>query len=206
MWMPSTKRIERCIFCSSSIFKQSPDYVTFPLNDTLTNLMHVHEGEINFHHIPPPSFPVSDIYNSKIYRDAVATEGAIFAVGVNTDGVQKFKKSANSMYPVFLQVYNLKKEIRQKPENLVIYGLYNGKSIPIESIIEPLADEMNFVNSNGGLATPVGNIPIFCLNACMDSVARPKFQKHRQFNGEFGCYMCYNKGTHIGGSWKYPNM
>lgn len=202
--LPSNVQIKECTKCGSTDYKSVPEFVTFPIAVTLSSLLEVHKNNSNFHAEPPEPFPMEDVYNSKLYRDAVSEEGTICAIGLNSDGVKKFNKTKNSFYPLFIQTYNLRKEIRQKPENLIIFGLYNGTNLPTDSLIDPLSIELDFINNNGGIDSPVGRIPVYCINASLDSVARPKFQNHKQFNGRFGCSMCYSKGKSVGGSMKYP--
>lgn len=203
---PNNFKSDQCAYCSSTVCEKNPTFVTFPLRENLENLLKAHAEKFTFHDCAPSAFPMEDFFNSKSYRDAVTSEGPIIAIGLNSDGVQKFNKSKNSMYPIFVQVYNLNKTLRQRPENMLIYGLFNGKNLPAESIIEPLTLELQEINNNGGINSPIGKLPVLCLTAAMDSVARPKFQQHHQFNGEYGCFLCYNKGTQVGGSMKYPNM
>lgn len=117
----------------------------------------------------------------------------------------RFNHSASSLWPAYLTIYNIDKRYRLRRENLLVITLFNGKTVPVNTIIEPLALEVAEINKGGGMDVGNKKLKVFVLTGSFDSVARPKFMNHKQFNGNFGCNGCLHPGISVGKSMKYPN-
>lgn len=194
-----------CFNCKSNTRDTVVSFVTFPLKSLLFKLLEAHERNLTLHDQPPASFPITDMYNGILYQQAVARNGGpIIAIGTNSDGVKRFNHTKSSLWPLYIVNYNLPPHLRMRQENLIVFGIFNGRQVPVEAMIIPLVHEIDKINEEGGLLVGERQIKVFLLTASLDSTARPKFQNHHQFNGEFGCYYCYDKGETIDGSRKYP--
>ena len=62
-----------------------------------------------------------------------------------------------------------------------------------------LSDEGFQCNINGLMR----QLKLFCLTACVDTIARAPMNGTMQFNGKFGCDWCYHPGKYYG-TMKYP--
>lgn len=195
-----------CFRCKEKNSLKAPKvlFVTFPIKTMIEMLIKNNEDTLILHTNPPNAFPISDIFNGKIYREAVEKHGAILALGTNTDGVARFKCTSDSLWPQYFVLYNLPKDVRMKEENIAVSALFSGKTLEMEYFYETFVDEIKEINSTGGIQTKFGKLPVFCITASLDSTARPKLQNHTQFNGFFGCSFCYAKGESMS-SMKYPS-
>lgn len=196
-----------CFRCGhpNTIAKPKVIFVSFPLRSLLTSLVHTHENHLILHNKKQNIFPMEDVFNGNIYNNTLEkTRGSFLILGTNTDGVQRFKSSKDSLWPQYMTLYNIPAHLRMKQENIIISGLFSGKEIEMDYFYENIIKDIEEINERGGISTKAGNIPCFCLLASLDSTARPKLQKHMQFNGFHGCSFCFTKGESIEGSMKYP--
>lgn len=195
-----------CFRCGhhNNLKKPKVIFVTFPIKPILEMLVQRFSDHLIIHAEIPAAFPMDDVFNGKLYRETVQKHGPVLAVGTNTDGIQRFKSSRDSLWPQFLTLYNIPPIHRMKEQNIAITALFNGRQLEMEYFYSEFVSELSEINKNGGIETKKGKLPVFCLNASLDSIARPKLQNHNQFNGFYGCSFCYTKGESLGGSMKYP--
>lgn len=64
---------------------------------------------------------------------------------------------------------------------------------PFVAVCEQSAREGISVNSPAGNRS-IKVLPLMCVS---DSIARPALRNSTQFNGEFGCGLCYHPGFHL---------
>jgi hypothetical protein len=159
-----------------------------------------------------------DVFNGQIFIDTSEKHGKHLAIGVFTDGLKKYHKTKDQMWPFFVSLYNIPREKRLRKENIgkyyskiIIYvflilffhflgtiALFNGRSVDMSHFVNDFIMELHQLNSEGGLMTKkYGRLKVFCLTASLDSMARPKLQFHKQFNGFYGCTFCFCKGKTI---------
>jgi len=120
-----------------------------------------------------------------------------FTVTLNTDGVRPYESSQGSLYPIWLCVNELVPEQRLRPENLILTGLWYGKMAPnMCSFFIPFIEEFRELTNDGVLCSKANEnnkderyfvYPLLCS---LDSVAKPKVQRHKQFNGNSACGYC----------------
>lgn len=86
---------------------------------------------------------------------------------------------------------------------MLLCGLYYGKEKPvINTFMKPFVDELESLHTKGivcnipGREYPV-NIKVHALLSSVDSVARPKLQGIKQFNGKYGCSFYLHHGRRI---------
>jgi hypothetical protein len=193
--------------CGKPNFLERPKvlYVTFKVEPLIKKLLNKHKDNLLFHEQCQPQFPSVDVFSGKVYNEIVDKNGPFIAVGTNSDGVNRYTCSKEALWPQFLITYNLPASIRNKQENILITALFSGRHIDMGDFYEEFVTEISLINRSGGIQLDGKRYPMFCINAALDSTARPKLQNHTQFNGRFGCSFCYTEGVSIDGSMKYPS-
>ena len=117
----------------------------------------------------------------------------------NFDGLPIYKSSGASLWPILLQVSELKPSVRK--EQMLMCGLWFGSQKPLwATYSKPFIDELTELSTVGikwhqhdqpGVrVTKVGSHAITC-----DAPARCMVQGISQFNGAFGCAWCLQEGT-----------
>lgn len=152
----------------------------------------------------------TDITDGDCYRK-LPLETDDITCSINTDGVNVFKSSTFSVWPIFLSINELSYKTRRKHTLLV--GLWFGKNKPsFRTFLKPFVDQCVDLSENGFEWHFNGEeltSRVFFVLISADSVARAPLQGLKQFNGQFGCPFCYNPGTHFKTSgkfrkWIYP--
>ncbi|XP_077258500.1 uncharacterized protein LOC143895324 isoform X1 [Temnothorax americanus] len=119
----------------------------------------------------------------------------------HTDGVRPFKSSNVSVWPIQACINEL--PFKARKDNMLLCGLYYGKNSPIiNTFMKPFVYELESLHTEGIVCNVVGreypvNIKVHTLLSSVDSVARPKLQGIKQFNGKYGCSFCLHRGTRI---------
>ncbi|XP_063403282.1 uncharacterized protein LOC134712602 [Mytilus trossulus] len=165
------------------------------------------------HYSKNPDNNYRDIYDGSNYKN-VFQKGFLknpnsISFSMNTDGVQIFKSSSMSMWPVFMIINELPPSERKLKENIVYYGLWIGAKKPLMwSYLKPLHEELckledgvELVDNCGSNFTLMGTL----LNCVCDLPARCLVSNSMQFNGKYGCWFCLqpgetyttNKGGHV---------
>lgn len=108
-----------------------------------------------------------------------------------SDGVQLFKSSQQTLWPIVLAVTSL------PPGILILAGVWQGSvKPPMEKILSPLLEKLQILKDDGiDVQTPNG---LKTVRACllMGVFELPAKANHTQFNGYNGCIYCLDKGTH----------
>lgn len=119
----------------------------------------------------------------------------------NTDGIQVFKSSKISVWPIQVMINELSYNDRR--ENILLVGLWYSTTKPdMNTFLDPLAKELCDLQNNGiDFIQPssklLTNIKVHSIISSVDSVARPMIQNIKQCNGKFGCPFCLNEGGAI---------
>lgn len=152
-----------------------------------------------------------DIYDGEIYKELSKEGNPLnnvnnFSYSFNSDGVPLFSSSKYSMWPIFVMLNELPHKLRE--ENLILAGVWCGKSKPkMEVFLQKFVDEAKELATTGiqwkknGVET---HSKIFGLCCCVDAPARASMQNTMQFNGYYGCSLCYHPGKICNGVVKYP--
>lgn len=146
----------------------------------------------------------NDVISGNVYKH-LRNKGVIqdddITLQWNTDGVQPFKSSNISVYPIQACINELPYHARK--DNMILCGLYNGKKKPkINSFLKPFVDELEELHNQGIFYEKLGhngpvNIKVHTILCSVDSVARPMLQGIMQFNGKYGCSFCLHRGNQI---------
>jgi hypothetical protein len=152
----------------------------------------------------------TDIMDGDCYRQ-LPLDINDFTCSINTDGVNVFKSSTFSIWPIFLSINELSYKTRRKHTLLV--GLWFGKKKPsFRTFLTPFVEQCVDLSDNG-FTWPLNGLEIksrvLFVIISADSVARAPLQGLKQFNGKFGCPFCYNPGKDYKSSgkfrkWIYP--
>jgi len=183
------------------------------VSDDLVNnivIRHQKRQHSNYACDAPPFY--TDIVDGNLYRK-LPLEVNDFTCSINTDGVNVFKSSTFSIWPIFLSINELSYRLRRK--HTLLAGLWFGKQKPsFETFLTPFVDQCIDLSDNGFTWRLSGldiRSRVFFVIVSADSVARAPLQGLKQFNGQFGCPFCYNPGKcykekGIFRKWIYPPM
>lgn len=145
-----------------------------------------------------------------------ATRGAkkikhdIFLI-LSTDGVDPFKSSKYSYYPVVVYIANLPPWSRSKMAKVLPVMIIPGPNSPVSvtSFLDPLVAELESLSSDGmevemwdGIT---GNVRVHLLFALGDLPAIAKLCHLRGHNALFPCRFCLIQGLTKGNHCYYPN-
>lgn len=156
---------------------------------------------------------VKDVYDGTNYKEAFRKgfleDPNSISFSLNTDGVQIFRSSTVSMWPVYMLINELPVSERKLKENIIYYGLWISSRKPIMwSYLKPFHKEL--CELEDGVYVKDCNDTPFCwratvLNCVCDLPARCMMSNNTQFNGAYGCWFCLqpgetyttNKGGHV---------
>lgn len=131
------------------------------------------------------------------------------ALSLSTDGVPLFKSSSLSMWPVYISVLNLHPSIRMKADNIILAGVWVGPHKPsMKLLLQPVMDDLNSLCRDGlTVMLPNGSedFKAKLVFAVFDLPAKASVLNCKQFNGKYGCSVCYHPGFHLSnGTRIYP--
>lgn len=148
---------------------------------------------------------VKDVVNSYLYKylrqqDVIGIND--ISLTWNTDGISLFKSSKKSTWSVLARINELPFKVSK--DNIILCALWHDKRKPhMKMFLKPFADELQDLYHNGFECVPyMGDETIFikvhAILCAVDTIARPTIQNLIQFNGEFGCPYCLQKGEILG--------
>ena len=118
-----------------------------------------------------------------------------------TDGVPMFKSSEGSLWPVYLAITSLPPLVRMNYSYLLLAGIWSGPVKPdMSTLLQPTLEKITMLNTEGvSVMTPDGHklIRAKLLIGIFDLPAKASVTNMKQFNGEYGCTFCTDKGTLI---------
>lgn len=141
---------------------------------------------------------ISDIFDGNIFercREQGISIEDVLTITANSDGVRAFNSTPNSMYPILAHINEIVPEQRFKVDNVLLCGLWFGRSAPTMSLfLKPFLKEVLDLSKNGlTYRQPDGTLKrmfVFPLAFSLDSVAKPKVTCQKQFNAYHGCPYC----------------
>ncbi len=119
---------------------------------------------------------------------------------LNTDGVPIFKSSKTSIWPVYLAITSLPPHIRMNCDYLLLAGIWSGPIKPnMTTLLSPVIQSCRQLESKGiSIQTPDGTrkqVRAKVLLGSFDLPAKAAVANSKQYNGEYGCNYCTDKGT-----------
>ena len=115
---------------------------------------------------------------------------------LSTDGVPVFKSSKGSLWPVYLMITSIPPHQRMRMDNLIVAALWFGPSKPdMKALLHPILENISSINIHG-IAVPGSRrqIRMKLILGIFDLPARAAATSTKQFNGEYGCLYCLDKG------------
>ena len=113
---------------------------------------------------------------------------------MNTDGVPVYNSSSVSLWPIFFVINDLPPSERFIPQNLIIWGLWQGCGKPcFKTYLQPLVNELNDLHLEG---FDINNQNFKATMTCctMDLQAKAQVMEMVQHNGQYGCISCETPG------------
>ncbi|KAK3930290.1 Sodium/potassium/calcium exchanger 1 [Frankliniella fusca] len=149
---------------------------------------------------------IEDLYDGNMYLEST-DEGFLsnpnnISFTMYFDGVSIFKSAKFSIWPIYLSINELKYKDRIKKENVIIAGLWFGKTKPNPNLfLKPLWDKMQ-VFQNNGVELRLPNAQIVrvkgrVLIAVGDLPAKALFMRLIQYNGSHSCFCCLSSGAQL---------
>ena len=119
---------------------------------------------------------------------------------LSTDGVPIFKSSKGSIWPVYLMLTSIPPHQRMRVDNLVVASLWFGPTKPdMTCMLQPILENVSSLEREGvTLQVDASHSEVVIraklVMAIFDLPAKAAATNTKQFNGEFGCFYCLNKG------------
>lgn len=160
--------------------------------------------------MPSIDLTITDIFDGTLYRDLKAQMGGtrFITITVSTDGavVQKSTKD-KSFWPLQIFINEIQNQHRFKRENIICGAFAYGRTPDMAIFLKPFIEEINYINSQGGLAITIDNcvvkyriIPMFFTT---DSVAKAYVACKTSHNSYNGCPYCEHPGKIISRQVRY---
>ena len=148
---------------------------------------------------------LSDIYDGLLYKRLFQNDGILsspnnLSFSHNTDGAPLFKLSNISIiWPVYMLINELPITQRKKRNYALFYGVWISCRKPqMWSFLKPLYEELNVLGSKGHTFCDyygsTFDCKCFLLTCTCDLPARAIVYNCNQFNGDFSCWFCLQKG------------
>ena len=116
---------------------------------------------------------------------------------ISLDGACFYESKTDTMWPVQAMVLNLPLSVRQAAENLILMGLYAGKSKPKWDSVFPQIVSDFPLHFTFYVASNVVKVSVKLKLCVMDLIASAPILNIKQFNGIFGCMKCLHPGSTI---------
>jgi len=134
-----------------------------------------------------------------------------------TDGINPWKKSQYSMWPLFATVLNFSPDMRDKPENMILLGLVPGPKSPkrMNTFLRPVVDELLGYGESGLDTFDAHTNTVFNMRVRMalfiaDYPASSKVMCMKGSGAVCGCHHCNIRGrstaTASGSKTIYPDF
>ena len=151
-----------------------------------------------------PSSYLGDIYDGNVWKRFSSDEFKnylkypyCFLVALNVDWFEPFERGVYAVGALYLTILNLPRDLRYKPENIVLVGIIPGPKEPkynINSYLTPLVLDLS-EGWNVGFHIRSSHITIKVALACVscDIPASRKVCGFLSHNAAFGCNKCLKK-------------
>lgn len=157
-------------------------------------------------------FHCSDISNGTIYKKTIANQccqNALFLhLIINSDGAPIVASSNKNIWPILLSIVELPYKLRRYFRNIVLGGLWCGCDKPDWNIfLESFIEQMNMISAKM-IKIKYENRNIFLkfniIALIADLPAKASILNCKQFNGDYGCILCLQKGIYCDNRHLYP--
>lgn len=148
-----------------------------------------------------------DLYDGNVYKEQMANNGFLRCIhNISftwyTDGVQIFKSTKFSVWPLYFSVNELSYKERTSKENVLLCGLWFGKSKPKPNLfLKPFRETFKTFKRNGYQFNVPDGPPItvkgILLFGTCDLPAKSLFLRTKMYNGYYGCSKCLSPGVRV---------
>ena len=150
---------------------------------------------------------ISDVFDGEYFKETVSVNNGLY-VQLNWDGVSPFKSSVHSIWPIYCVILNLPPELRYKPENMFMVGVWFGKSKPKTDVFlnhftkdfKQLETEGLIIANEQDTTTWFG----YLFNTVCDLPAHACLYKMNMANGMCSCGFCLHSGISKLRRWIFP--
>ena len=160
-----------------------------------------------------PAGHIRDIQDGEIYR-RLAQPGEFLSIPehtgliLNADGAPIFKSAGHPLWPIYLFVTSFPPQMRMKVRNLLVAGVWCAPVKPdMKVVLGPVLAKIDQLKVQGiQVETAAGHRTgkACLLLAVFDLLALAMACNTTQFNGNYGCLYCLDKGHHVSGTHVYP--
>ena len=190
-------------FSKEDAMKDGNFFMYIPIHDQLKGLLESGCIGENLVNCDRETGVLSDTVDGNMYHrynDDLSLSLQKLTVSWNLDGLPIFKSSGASLWPILLQINELKPSVRR--DHMLMCGLWFGPKKPLwATYSKPFVNELAQLstvgiswndqgNEEANRVTRVGSHAIVC-----DAPARCMVQGTNQFNGAFGCTWCLQEGS-----------
>ena len=144
---------------------------------------------------------MTDIHDGSVFRQLMVNGGLLSRHGnvgliLSSDGVPVFKSSKGSLWPVYFMITNIPPHQRTRMDNLIVAGLWFGPTKPnMDILFQPILKNVALVSTQKSAHIQTGVcLQPFVLMGVFDLPAKASATNTKQFNGEYGCFYCLDKG------------
>lgn len=190
-----------CKFCQSENVcdtKKSQNYfVTLPISEQLKEV--VTDQLHQFINVSNRDLFIKDIVDGEIYKSLPESgERHKITLTMNTDGVEVFKSSKNSLWPIQAVINELDLNDRFKTKNIMLLGVYYYNKHPdMQLFLKNMMIELKDLHSSG-LEVQVENkiyyFDVHLVCGTFDGPAKAAVQNLTQHNGYYSCHYCEQQG------------
>lgn len=189
-----------CEFCSTpytirELKKDGKFFIMLSIDSQITAILNVHGNKLR-------TLDSRTVLQTGVYKETLALHNPNnISLTWNVDGVPLFSSSSNEVWPIRCIINELPHLLGR--QNIILAGLYFGKGKPnMTSFMECFVESVQQVNKEGICWKNPHNAQfsvsrIFPNVSSCDAVARCMVQCIHQFNGDFGCSWCIQKGTRV---------
>lgn len=181
----------------SMLTKNMHYYLRIPLEKQLQDI--INSDKYNLFQVDNS---YSDVTSGTFYKTMVEN-GVIskqdITLQFNTDGIQLFRSSPMSLWPIQVSINEL--PYRERKENMILCGLWYGPNKPnMHLFLKYFVEELITLHETG-ITRCVGEqeikIKVHTIASPVDSIARPVLQDITQLHGQFGCSFCLHEGQQV---------
>ncbi|XP_046393433.1 uncharacterized protein LOC124161213 [Ischnura elegans] len=190
--------------CSNS---KSLNFIICPVESQIRNMFRRHDFVAaithNYHKNPKTSTNLENVCDGALYRQFkhLLTGVYDFTVMLYTDGIQMYKSSKSSFWPILLLINELPYNLCFLPQNVIFAGLWYSQQKPnFGTYMSPIHKIFSQLHHGIELVLPCGNktaVKSFILAGIADLPAKALLLNLKNFNGFFGCPKCLVKGEKI---------
>lgn len=196
----------RCGLSAKKNTKNSDFFIYIPLEQQLRQMLNEHfQTIINFICRNKQKGLISDTDDGNLFKDIQDKNSFlhILSLTLNIDGGNIYNSSKKSLWPIQLYQNYLPPEIRFRPENILIVGLYFGNHKPDAfNLLYPLAKELSVIQSNKISIHDSSSNGFFVFSPYIVIASCDLPAKHMLINfvglsGHHSCSFCYHPGESV---------